>query len=801
LRFVRKHRVALIALGIYHFAFFFPTLFMARVVSPNDVFYNYDPWAAMRQVDVQNPLLNDPPTSYFTLLSLVKSDWRAFHWNPFVASGIPGFGSSAAAVLSPFIFFPALALPLAWTYTGIIVLKLNLAFLFAYLWLREERLGKGAAAVGAIVFAASGAIAVRWLWQATNAAALFPALLWIARRTASGKRTPFWLVVVVALSYALVGFPATMAYGAWIAVVYFLSLWRWRPALLRVVAGSTLAILIAAPSLVPFVQLVERTGYLAGRVNVAKEFAFPPRHFLLFLHPDQLGNPANHNWNGDRALGVLNNYVEATVYLGLITIPLILLAFVSHRARRRWFWFGCAAVVLACMFGFGPIARVIGVLPGFKYSPLTRLQIMLPVPAAYLAAAGAAWISRRRKTLIASLLVVLAAGDLAMFAGRFYPYLPPSMAVPPVTPTIAFLQQQPKPFRIAPFFLDLWPNSAELFRLEDVRSHFSSEDKYRQLLKRIDPSSFGSNSTVITFNSLNFDFADPLVSMLGIRYLVENRDIDIIKWSIFKATVPGRDEIELPAGGVVQRPVRIDPQPFYAIELPAHIEQQSGRNPHVVVSLLRGSEVLFTRAFTPDDIAVMDKMYVPLRPFARAGETLLLRVQSVGLRLELVLYGRVTTPVIFDRQLPDGRLFLNTAEVPRFHGITLLRTMDDATFLATKNIDFASEAVAKESSGTFSPATVILRRYAEDRQAIEVRADGPAFLASSEKLTPELHVTIDGRAVKPIRINLLFAGVPVPAGTHRVVFSRRIGRGWWGWSGVALVIAMALSIIDVARRR
>ena len=73
LRPLRKHRVALIALAVYHFAFFFPTLFMHRVVSPNDVFYNFDPWSTVRKVDVQNSLLNDPPTSYFTLMSLMKS--------------------------------------------------------------------------------------------------------------------------------------------------------------------------------------------------------------------------------------------------------------------------------------------------------------------------------------------------------------------------------------------------------------------------------------------------------------------------------------------------------------------------------------------------------------------------------------------------------------------------------------------------------------------------------------------------------------------------------------------------------
>jgi len=42
LRFLRKHSTALIALAVYHFVFFFPTLFMGRVVSPNDVFFNFD---------------------------------------------------------------------------------------------------------------------------------------------------------------------------------------------------------------------------------------------------------------------------------------------------------------------------------------------------------------------------------------------------------------------------------------------------------------------------------------------------------------------------------------------------------------------------------------------------------------------------------------------------------------------------------------------------------------------------------------------------------------------------------------
>ncbi len=795
-RFVRKHRIALIALAVYHFVFFFPTIFMARVPSPNDVFSNFEPWASVRPAEAQNSLLNDPPTAYFTLMSLAKYDWRAFHWNPYVASGIPGWGSSAAAVLSPFILIPTFALPLAWVWTGIIFLKLNAAFFFAYLWLREERLGKRGAAVGAILFAASGPLAVRWFWQATNATTLYPALLWIALRTARGKRTPMWAVGLIALAYALAGFPATIAYGAYVAVVYFAFLVipsvardlsgraarhprhqvpRYaRDDIGRVLLAVALALVIALPSLVPFIRLVRNTGYLPTRATAAAEHFFPLRHFFLFVAPDHLGNTGNRiNWIGDPALGILNNYVEATVYAGLLAIPLIIVAVANRRARARWFWLAMLAVLLACMFGFMPLARMVGALPGFKYSALTRLQLVVPVAVAYLAAAGAAFVSRRR--FIAIALAIIAAADLGVFAGRFYPFLEPRASVPPTTPMIAFLQAEPKPFRVAPFFDYLWPNTAEYVRVEDIRSHFSSEAQYRALLQHIDPSCTETRSTVLLFNSLKFHFDDPLVSILGVRYFIEQRSIDIVKWSIFKATVPGVKEIAamfIAPGQSVERHVRVDAEPFWAIELPA-----SGG---IVVTLLKDGQVVYRRTFAPAETEILGKVYIPLRPYARLGESVVLRVQADKTRVRLltgatevagdapIFYGRVMTPVIFDRELPDGRLFRNLAELPRFRS---------------------------------SNATVALRSYAEDEQVIDVSAPASALLESSEKLTPELRVTIDGREAAPTIINTLFAAVQVPAGNHRVVFSRRVGRGWWGWSGLALGLFVIISFAEVLRRR
>jgi hypothetical protein len=818
-RRLRKHRTALIALAVANFVFFFPVLFMGRVVSPNDVFLNFSPWNMGKPLDVvraQNSLLNDPPTAYFTLLALAKSDPHTFHWNPYIACGVPGFGSAAAATLTPFALIPLLV-PLAWLYTAMAFLKLNAAFAFAWLWLREERLGRRGAAIGALVFALAGVYSVRWLWQITNATVMYPALLWIVRRTFNGRRTPIVVVTLIALAYAISGFPAAIAYGAWMTIAYAAFLFvRRRPSLrhaVAVLAGVVIASLIALPTLIPFVQLIRRTGYLEVRQATSLAAVYPATHLRSFIDPDRLGNAAYKNWRGDPQLGVLNNYVESAIYIGLLSIPLALLGLFNRRARARWFWLVAAIVLVAGMFGSTYVAPLLAQLPGLKYSALARLGLLLPLPIAYLAAAA-----RLRKQLLYDAVAILVAFDLALFAGRFHPYLTHEEARVATTPTIAFLQSQPRPFRIAPMMDYLWPNSAELVRVEDVRSHFSSEAAYRRMLQRIDPDSWSGRSTVITFFSPKYNFADPLNGLLGIRWFIEHKYIDIIKWGVFAATVPGVKEagtIPLRPGTVFQRTVRIDAEPFWAIELPVNIESGNGR---LEVTLLKGGNAMWSRAFTPGDANAVSKVYVPLRPYARLGETVTVRVRAAGVKGYMLqgandiagetrlFYGRVTTPIVFDRELPEGRLFRNLAELPRFRAVSTLRKLNDDEFLAARDVDFAREAVITDDPVmppvlTPANARVTLTHYAPDEQRVTTESDAPFYLASSEKLTPELAVTLDGRSARAIETDMIFAGVQVPAGKHELVFTRRIGRGWWWAAGLGVGLLLIAGVFDWRARR
>ncbi|HEX7192582.1 MAG TPA: hypothetical protein VF381_13530, partial [Thermoanaerobaculia bacterium] len=125
--------------------------------------------------------------------------------------------------------------------------------------------------------------------------------------------------------------------------------------------------------------------------------------------------------------------------------------------------------------------------------------------------------------------------------------------------------------------------------------------------------------------------------------------------------------------------------------------------------------------------------------------------------------------------------------------------------LARRDIDLGDTAVVTNGATRVQggDASLSLTRYTADEQRMTTDSSAPFLLASSEKLTPELAITVDGKAAKPVEINALFAAVEVPAGQHRVLFSRRIGRGWW-WATIAGAIAFAIvaaaEIIAALRR-
>ncbi|MEO8215956.1 MAG: hypothetical protein ABI718_02625 [Acidobacteriota bacterium] len=839
LRAVRKHQTALAALLLFHFVFFFPMLFMGRVLSPNDILYNYTPWSIGASLQSQNGTFNDIPTSYLTLMTMMQRDPAAFHWNRFIASGVPGFGSAGAAVLSPFVLLPVLLLPLILVYSGIVFLKLNVGFLFAYLWLREERMGKRPAAIGAMVASGAGIIAIWWLWPLTNAAALYPALLFVVSRMVRRGRVSFLLATAIGASFALSGFPATIAYGAYLGTAWCLFLLvRLRTLPLRAIGKLLLAILLAAslasPSVVSFARFLMRTGYLQARAEASTSGTYPVAELANFTQPFRLGDPVSHAWFGDPRLGASNNFQETTLFLGLLPLLLAAAGLFRRRAAARWFFGVFIVLLLLAMFGWAPLAAVAGRLPGIKYSPLARLRFLLPPAAAYLAAGGTALVlrqiakwgfQRRFIQVTAWILALLVAGELAGFDAYVYPYIETKQATVPAGETIRYLQRERPPFRIAPFFSYLIPNTSEMYGLEDIRSHFSSEHLYRQMLARIDPGSFGGSGTILEFNGLRFHSDDPFLRMLNVRYLIEPPAIDIVRWSIYGATRPaGPDRGALPmaAGQAMQRQIDVTSDDIFAIELVFDVRQVRGADPGVLLSLIRPEtgKAVYRRKLTVDELR-QPKVYVPIRPFAARGNSLLLQVRSRGVDAGLlrtdalpgddpISYAVVSTPFILSRELSDGRLFENVDFIERYHSVWQTRTMTEAAFLSDRSIDYGSEAVLFQNPPVMvrdlkgvpvleRRVELTLMQYGGRSDVLHSSSRVPFLLVSSEKLNSELTIEIDGRRQTPILVNGLFAAVPVQRGEHEVRFRRTLGRGFWVPSGIALLVLVGVLVLQAFR--
>lgn len=838
-RWLRKHRFFLALCALFLVLLFGPTLFFARVLSPNDVYYNHDPWRTVREVESQNPLLNDPPSSWYTLWSLLRDDPSSFHWNRYVGGGIPGWGSAGAAVLSPVVAIPVLLVPLLWSYTAIVVFKFLVAAVFGYLWLREERLGRRGAAVGAIVIASAGVVSVWWLWQATNATVLYPAVLWAVSRIFRGKRNSFGALLLLALSMALAGYPATMAYGAWMAVAWsaFLAVARRRipvAGLGKAALAAILALGIALPSLAPYASFLRRTGYLEARETAAATITYPVEHLRAFVRPHALGDPAARLWIGDPALGIANNFVEATLYLGLFTLPLALLGVFSGR-RGRWFWLAFAALVIAAAFG-APFLRGLSHLPGIEYSPATRLRFLLPPAAGWLAGAGVSMLTRLGRAAArkrppafreaAARVMAIAAGiavvaDLALFAARFYPWISPRVAAIPVTDTIRFLRSQPGPARIAPFFDYLWPNTAELMRVEDVRSHFGSEARYRALLSRIAPGAFGGSGTVIQLNALQFDYRDPLLSALNVEWLIEQPSIDVTRWKILegsRVSDPLAGHLVLSPAAPRERLVPVEAS-MPAIDLNLEDVKATGPDAGATVTLIRPEtgKAVWQRTFRPAELTAFPKTYVPIAPFASEGNALLLKVAARDMTAKMprgedgrLVYGKAATPIVLHSVLREGRIFRNVNALGRFYGVWRARCMPFEAMLEDRGIDFLREAVFTADAPDLGPiaavpperrrATISVRAWTGTRAVVETESEVPFLLASSEKRTPELRVLVDGEARPSWEVQGLFAAVPIPAGRHTVVFERRLGRGTWIPAAGAALLGLILSGMDRRRR-
>ncbi len=728
------------------------------------------------------------PTYRFAAASLRDGAWPL--WNPFLYAGAPHVGDIQAGFLYPpnlllFLLrpeFPYAALQ--WLSIG------HVWFAGAGMYLllaRGHGLRRISALAAALAFMFSDAFLTHFGNLNLNAAASWlPWVLWAyagnqrisESANLEGKHSPFAirhsvsvirhssfvirhsLLAGLLLAFATLAghIQATLFIVLALVIYAALDLWLrraepdWRRAAIGAVIALSacflVAVLLAAPVLLPALQLTSATARVEWRYTETAGYSLSPAQWVGWLIPGFFGRGPQFHWGAWPRVEV--------GYLGILPLILAGLALALRREGRTWLFAGLAGVSfvlalgiyaiphgwLTLLPGFGLLrapARLVlltdfglAVLAGFGLNALlapladrasaaferawrlvggaTGVAWAIVVPLAYLAlllvqAQDAAIVVRTSITLIA---VVTFAGLLA----ASWLWLTARRGAWAQASTLGWLAA-------GLIFLDL-----------------ASLGAYQDLGDR-DPSTGFQQPAIAAFLA-----AQPGPFRIDSRTQIESL------WQPDTALLLGQEDV----GGVA--------------------------NPLVLADFERYWGGLGSRSTPLYDL----------------------------LNVRYVIAGK-DTPLDWDKFTlafdgdPRLNVYENRQALPRAFAVTRVQAVEDheAAWQAIHAAGFDPRATAVVEGGAVAAggqAQVTDLRRTGNRFSFQVTADAPAFVVVSQIWYPGWQVRIDGAAAgAPRRTNFLFQGVAVPAGTHAVELRFAPTLWWVGWllAGIGAAAAGVLA--------
>lgn len=724
-------------LALCNVLFFWPVLFHGRVFSSHDVALSLHPWKASSGIDLpRNRMLADPATSSETLLRNLRKFPEGFFWNRSIGGGVPGPINLVQGNLSPFFWLPALTLPEAGIETGILFLKLNASFLFAWLFLRRRKFSETAAAAGAAAWAFSSVQTFWWLWMQTSVSVFFPLLLWAvdvaleSPRFGASAAACAW----VFLGLFAGGYPFWIFFGAILVAFCFLSrlgefpVRRTLAAAARLSCAAAAALAIVAPAALVSIRFLKETGEIQRRAGLGGENPMPLRQLRLYLAPGYAGNATDESYTGV-GLGAIDNPFETASAVGPFAIGLAALAIASRRRRRLVLLAAALALSVGIpLYAGGALLKFMGNLPGFSAGHFGRTKVLIVLGISIACAVGAevAEDLLRGRRFLAPLFSAVPYGiavPLVFLAARNYPAVAPGDAVFHATPGLEKLlaSESAAPARFFGTGWTLMPNLAEAFGVEDLRSHLMHERAYVDLLRAADPNVYGGFGTLTIFGPRSFDPDAPVLDLLNVTRI---------------AAPPGASRPDSPEAAAAD--------PVYLFS-----EQTARASP------------------------AGDRPRAPL-PLAYSGP-------------DMTLFSRPTAfPRFF---LVDGVRAGGATEA----AAASRRDLATTAWVPGPSVEAIQSALLR-SRAEGSRLDVV--EYRAERFAVDVDARSAVFLASSQKLLdPYWRGFLDGRPASVTRSDGLFFGMLVPEGRHRVegrfLFPRREVALSLAGAAVLLVLTLA----------
>jgi hypothetical protein len=553
-------RIALLFL-VLTLAFLHGAVFSSRLPVPVDEVARGYPYRGLfGDVHARNPLTNDTVKLFLPWMQVAREELlhgRLPLWNPYSFSGYPLLGNGESAPFSP-LFLATLLVALPKQIVAMAGLKIFVALLFGYLFLKREEVSDAAACFGAAAFAFSVYQTTVLYYSAASVSALLPAALF-AMDTAS--RRGIVLMAAVIATMLTSGHPESVfhiAVGATLlaAVDFALSpakrdwLMRFRYPVIGAIAGAVLS----APAWLPTLQMIPLSTRYAAVRAAPPPAPLPLTALWALVTPNGFGHPLRHNWNW------ISNYtIVASSYVGLIVLALVIAGVFSRGATARDRWLaGLAVLLFVAAMDWSVIGRAVNALPLFSITANDKLRFVACFFAAVVAAKAVdrvSWLAYLGVTLPLAMLVIyvyaghrslmqpidllpvvllLAVGALIrmqhgaaaalvatvveLFAlNTGFNALVPAKYFRPELPIVEALRARAphEPYRVAGFDWTFLPNASAQYGLEDIRgSDPMSLYAYTEFLKpltRRDPTTDLDRLVVVD---------DPRLDFLGVRFLM-----------------------------------------------------------------------------------------------------------------------------------------------------------------------------------------------------------------------------------------------------------------------------------------
>ncbi|MBI4245894.1 MAG: hypothetical protein HY614_01770, partial [Candidatus Rokubacteria bacterium] len=729
--------VAVTGLALAPFLLLGRALLPDRVLSPADILLLFPPWSSLAPgLRAANPLLSDVTLLFHPWLIWSGSELGHGHfplWNPHVFAGAPFFANPQSALLFPLTWLAAVLAP-ATAVTLVAILKLALAGVGMYWFLRLLPLVPLAAAIGALAFMLSGPLVVWVHWSLGTAIATLPFLFagseWLRRRPTGARVVVVAFIVALALlsGYLQLSVIALVAAGVWTLVRArdaarpgaFVAGWT---------AAAGLGVLLSAVQLLPFIEYARESSVYAYRSGWMPVMAVPPRAALTFLLPYYFGTPAGGDFWG------YWNFNEIAATVGIVpwvALPAALAGRWRQTTTRALVALAALAAVLC--YDTPGLTETLARVPPLSLVVTYRYVVFLAFALAALGAVGIDALlatppgeARPLRLAVRGGTAILVLATFAIVAGD-YPILAATPArISPFLQYLAFLV-----LAAGAALAALWlgrpatPAAAAALLVAQLASTAPLAATYNPVIDRA------------TF----YPAPPPAVRHVQAAEVRE----------------PGR---------VLFAAVKNTGMLYGLHEVTGYDGMTPRRIGQLVSPVVGGGLNLIASGSINPTVDLASPVF-----------------DLLGVRRLVVPRGMDALPphFVLDYDGPDARVWRNPRALPRAFLVSRARCLDDPTALRLMHegqVDFRAEVLihdcaplgSTDAAGGVGRAEVT--KDGGERVGVAVESDGPAWLVLADTWFPGWRARVDGVEQPAWRADYAFRAVRVPAGQHVIEWSYR----------------------------